>query len=122
MLQRRKILIFDDELNEVSKLYIALLLNDFSVEATIDPTEIGDRIRRFQPDILIINNDVEGFDGHELCDLAKKELHKPIILLIDRHSTVSTSIDSCSADELLMKPVDVKDLHETVERLIATWQ
>lgn len=119
---RRKIFLFDDEMNTISKVYIGLLLKNFSVEATTDPEEIDQRMKRFQPDIAIVNNDVPGFDGHEICLLLKKQLNKPIILLSEKHSAKPAQIDHCSADEIIMKPINIKEMHEVIERLLATYQ
>ena len=122
MAYKRKILLFDDEMDEISKLYIGLLLNDFLVEATTDPSEIADRTKRFEPDIVIVNNDVPGFNGHEVCILVKRQMNKPIILMIDKNSAQPAKIDSCSADEIIMKPIDMSQMLETVKRLLATYQ
>lgn len=115
-------MVFDDEKEELSKIYIGLLLKNFLVEATVDPHELGDRIRRFLPDIVIVNNDVPGFDGHEICVLVKEQMSKPILLMAAKESALTTRIDDCSADEILLKPIDIKILEATIERLLTSAQ
>jgi DNA-binding response OmpR family regulator len=122
MTNKQKILVFDDEMEELSKVYIGLLLKNFVVEATTDPSEISERAKRFKPDIVIVNNDVVGFDGHELCSLVKRQMNKPIILMIDKNSSQLAKLDHCSADEIIMKPIDMIQMVDTVNRLLATHQ
>ncbi|MDB5253540.1 MAG: hypothetical protein JWP27_2709 [Flaviaesturariibacter sp.] len=120
MSQKRKILLFDDEMDSLSKIYISLLLKDFVVEATTDPEELAHRSRRFRPDLAIVNNEVPGFDGHEVCTLLKREMNKPIILLAGAHDPITINIDHCSADAILTKPVHLPGLIDTIKQLLAT--
>jgi DNA-binding response OmpR family regulator len=122
MSQKHKILLFDDEMDSLSKVYISLLLKDFQVEATTDPNEILRRSRRFRPDLAIVNGDVPGFDGHEVCALLKSEMERPIILLVGPETTTTINIDHCAADAIITKPVDMPGLLQTVRQLLATYQ
>ncbi len=116
-MEKIKILVFDDELSEISKIYIGLLLKNYLVEATTDPGEIATRAERMKPDITIVNADVKGFDAHYVCKLVKKEMKIPIILLLEKDSATDLKIDSCDADEIIYKPVDIEELERKIDLL-----
>lgn len=115
-----KILVADDDLNTLSKIYIDLLLKLFFVEVTNDAHEIIERANRFKPDILILNNDLPNLDAHQICAQIKRDQKIPILLLVDKHASKTAKIDSCSADEIVTKPIDVTHLSQVIEKLIAT--
>jgi DNA-binding response OmpR family regulator len=112
----RKILIVD-ELSTLSKVYVDLLLKNYVVEAGIDPNEILPRARRLDPDLVIINSDLPGFDPHQFCSTFRDDLNIPILLLLDAASTTRTKIDGCKADEVITKPFTKDLFFEAVNRL-----
>lgn len=115
----RKILIVD-ELSTLSKVYVDLLLNDYVVEAGTSPHEIIPRAQRLDPDLVIVNSELPGFDPHEFCSNIKNELQVPVLLLLDAKSSATMQIDGCRADEIITKPF-AKDLFfEAVSRLSST--
>ena len=117
----RKVLIVDDY-NSIQDVYFDLLRKDYIVEACTDTNEIMLRIKRFQPDIILINNDLPNFNSHEFCALASEELGIPTILLIHPQSSATININNCKADELLTKPVDREEVLQVIARLLALRQ
>lgn len=112
-------MVFDDDTNVLSKIYIELLLQNYEVEVTNDPKEIVPRARRQKPSLAIINHDVEGFNGVEICTLVREELRIPIILLIEPTSSSTIFIDGCKADAVLSKPLDYRRLSSVITDLMA---
>lgn len=117
-----KILVVDDDLDTLAKIYIELLLKNFIVEVTNDAQEITERAMRFEPDLLILNNDLPGLDAHEVCTKLKRQQNIPIILLVDKNSGETTKIDSCTADAVYTKPIDIKELKKIITSLMVTTQ
>jgi DNA-binding response OmpR family regulator len=113
----KKILVLD-ELKSLGSIFIDLLLKDYEVEASTDATEIVPRVTRFRPDLVIVNTNLPHFDPVEVCQVVKKTLDIPIILLIDKEEEITFSIDDCTADDVLMKPVGKKELLTSVKNLI----
>ena len=118
MQQKGRIFVFDDERDSLSKIYIGLLLHNFEVELTDDPAEIVMRARRFKPQLAVVNSGVKGFDGTTLCNLLKKEMTIPITLLVDKLARASIRMDGCSADEILIKPVNTDRLLNLIYKLL----
>ena len=120
MQKQGRVLLFDDELDVVSKIYIDLLLKNFEVEITMDPKEITIRVKRFQPHMALVNGDVADFDGKEVCQVLKEELNIPVALIVNHHSAATIYIDSCRADDIISKPIKNDQLLNIIYRLIHT--
>ncbi len=114
-----KILIFDDELSGLGRLYLNLMELDFAVEITIDPAEIISRFKRLNPGVVVVNQDATGFNAVEICKVIKQESQVPIILLLDKNSASTIAIDGCKADEIIYKPVDLNELVFKIKELHA---
>ena len=118
MNKKGRILIVDNELNVLSETYSKLLLENFDVEATMDADEIIPRTLRFRPELIIVNNEIPGFDGSAICSITKARFTIPIIHMKEGNSSPSAKIDGCSADEVLFKPVDHNQLLNIIYRLL----
>lgn len=117
-----RILVFDDDRDQLSKIYIELLLQEFEVEVTSNPEEIIQRASRLKPDLVIVNSDVPGFNAEEICSKIKDTLVVPVALLLSKTSTSTVMIDGCKADVVIDKPVDTKQLSNTITNLISTYR
>lgn len=115
----RKILLFDDEQNSLSKVYFYLLQEDYVVEATIDPAEIVARTERLLPDLVLLNSDVNGFDGAKVCATIKRKHKVPVVLMLEKDSPARIKIDGCHADAIVYKPIDLDHLKQVLLHLIA---
>jgi len=113
----KKILVLDEQ-NSISKIYVDLLLTNYSVEASVDAKEIAPRINRFRPDLLIVNADLPHLNAEEVCQLVRQKFQIPILLLVDKNSAKTKVIDGCQADAMLTKPFDKKDLLDAVNSLL----
>lgn len=91
------------------------------VEASIDGKEIIPRVKRFHPDLLIINADLQNLDPEEVCSVVKDSFQIPILLLVERNSAKTIKIDGCSADGILTKPFSKAELLQKVTHLLATF-
>ena len=102
----------------LSKVYIELLYKDYKVEATNDSEELLSRFERFRPDLLIISRTMQGFDPGKVCHRIKERFAVPILLLSDVNSRENLGLDGCDADDLIAKPVDLKEMLEKINALL----
>lgn len=109
MVNKVKVLLVDDELASLSKMYIDLLLKNYEVEATQEAREVLPRIRRFRPDVVIINPSLTQPEAHELC-CAAKEQGLSFIVLVNREGEACEKIGNCTAAATLARPVDLCQL------------
>jgi DNA-binding NtrC family response regulator len=113
MVKKVKVLLVDDELPSLSKMYIDLLLKNYEVEATHEAREVIPRIRRFCPDVVIIPSALHGLDPHDLCSMAKEQ-GLSFILMVNEASETPCAIGNCTAAGMLQRPVDLCRLEEMI--------
>lgn len=111
-----KILVVDNDMQRLADVYSKLVLKQYKVEVTVDWDEVLNRVKRFEPDLIIIKSELPGFDGTLLCKSIKSRFHIPILLLIDQNSPTSLQINGCEADGFIEKPVDSSQLLQLVEQ------
>jgi DNA-binding response OmpR family regulator len=107
MMAREKILVVDDDLHHLSKIYLALIHRRFKAEACNNPEEIPARIKRFKPSVIIL-------DSEEYRKINNK-LRIPAIVMSAQQSSENPL---SYGDLLLKKPVSADVLIKLVERLI----
>lgn len=113
MVKKVKVLLVDDELPSLSRMYINLLLKNYEVEATHEAREVLPRIRRFRPDVVIIPPALPGLDAHDLC-CAAKELGLCFILVVNEPGERPHKIGNCTAADTLLRPVDLCQLEQKI--------
>jgi DNA-binding response OmpR family regulator len=104
---RAKILVVDQDLDSLSRVYLALIHRKFKVEACNNSLEVSERLKRFRPAVVILNSDE--------YDLYREKLKIPAIKLVGQQKTITHLNDG---DIHLKKPVQVGALVKAVERLV----
>ena len=117
MTNKVKVLVVDDDLSSLSRIYINLVLQDYEVEATHKATEVLARIKRFQPHIVILNYDLPDLDSHAICKASKEQLFSVIVTVKEAKAT-PWKIGSCTAAESLQRPVDLATLKAKIDSLL----
>ena len=107
MISKTKILVVDPDIDSLSKIYLNLLHRNYKVEACNTQDEIGERIKRMKPSILIIH--------HQLYWEVEKKLKMPVIVLFEEHSPIS--IRELEDLKVLRKPVPTDELMGAVRSL-----
>ena len=118
MEEKAKILVVEDDMETLSKVYIELLYKDFRVEATNDSEELLSRFDRFRPDLLIISRNLRGFDPVKICDHIKKKNAVPVILLSGEEDKHNTRLNGCEVEGIISRPVDLKEMLEKINALL----
>jgi CheY-like chemotaxis protein len=120
MAGKYKILVVDNEMQRLADLYSKLVLNEYNVQVTVDWDEVINRVKRFEPDLILIKSELPKFDGTLLCKAIKTKYKIPVILLIDKNAPTALRIDSCEADAFLEKPVDGAQCLQLIEQFRMT--
>ena len=102
------ILIADDDLDSLAKMYLKLLHKQIKTEATNDANEIIPQIIKFKPKIVLISPSLVGEHVCEFCKKIKCEFRVVPILLIDQADENSYSFDTVT------RQVDVDHLIEII--------
>jgi two-component system, OmpR family, response regulator len=123
---KKKVIIIDDDkdLNEMMKLIFSRKLDGFDIIQAFDGFEAGKMLISEKPDIIILDIDLPGVNGHLLCSKIKedKDLNNPIIISISGldDTLEEEKILSEGADAFFTKPLDFEKLISAMEDLINT--
>lgn len=104
---REKVLVTDQDLNHLTRIYLALVHRNFKAEACNIPEELRDRIKRFRPAVIILTL-------NEYRELSEK-LKIPAIVMVEQDENTTPVNDG---DIVLVKPVQADALIKAVESLI----
>ncbi|MFW6343992.1 MAG: response regulator [Sediminispirochaetaceae bacterium] len=121
--RRKKILVIDDdeELNKMVADVISDKLSDFEVYQAFDGFEAGRIISEEKPNVIILDIDLPGIDGHTLCKKIKndKSLGSPVIISIsglDEESEGEKILEE-GADAFFSKPLELEDILGSIKDL-----
>ncbi|HEU5481019.1 MAG TPA: response regulator [Candidatus Tumulicola sp.] len=116
---RKQILVIDDNVANL-RLFEILLRSDYVVETAADAPEALAVLRRFHPDLILMDVQLPGMDGISLTrHLRTTKEYKaiPIValtayaMLDDRKRALEAGCDG-----FISKPVDTRTFIDTVER------
>jgi len=116
----KKIVVTDDDpgLQDIFKI----ILERAGYEVEVVPN--GKRILQNQystPDLFILDKQLSGFDGLDICRFLKKQestAHIPVIM-ISANPSISTMAKDAGADDYIEKPFDMTRLLKMVEDYIS---
>ena len=113
----KRILIIDDDLDLLMLLDRRLQKEGYEIETAASLPEAEEIIATFSPHLLLLDVNVNGEDGRQLCwRLKKSEIYKEIKVLIMSGYDFSTSRATLfGADNLLPKPLHTDILVHVVE-------
>ncbi len=108
----KKILIVDDDESIVDALSLILRDAEFTVEATCKGSQTLTIVDRFQPDLILLDVLISGWDGRKLCKTLKaSDQTKNIpVIMISAHPSAERSALECGANDFIAKPFDTNEL------------
>ncbi len=113
----KRILIVDDDLDLLMLLDRRLQKEGYEIETAASLPEAEEIIATFSPHLLLLDINVNGEDGRQLCwRLKKSEIYKDVKVLIMSGYDYSTGRAALfGADNLLPKPLHTNILVHLVE-------
>ncbi|MDD5067869.1 MAG: response regulator transcription factor [bacterium] len=121
-MDKKKILIVDDEPDIVYLLQQYLELNGYQTLVAGDMVQIIQDIQAEQVDLLILDVMMKGINGWQICREIKNNSglnHIPVIIMSARTQQVdqARSYDN-GANYYITKPFDFKELSGAIEKLV----
>jgi len=117
-----KILIVDDEENNLKLLTQWLLPLGYDIELALNGEEALLKTRANRPDLIILDIMMPVMNGYEACDVIKKDPETkniPVIMVTALHDRESKLKGlSVSANDFLSKPIDQAELTIRVRNLL----
>ena len=121
----KRILVIDDdkELNEMLKGILSKKFESHEIFQAFDGFEAGKILADAKPSVVLLDIDLPGVNGHELCRKIKNDekLGAPIIISISGLDEASEGrkIIAEGADAFFSKPIDFEKLTKTLKDLLS---
>lgn len=119
---RKKILVVDDEEQNVKLLSSLLRAEGYETETASNGREAVEKVKAVSPDLVLLDIMMPDMDGYEACSLIKNDAETaniPVVIvtaLSDRESKLRGL--EVSANEFLTKPIDRIELVLRVKNLL----
>ena len=117
----QKILIIDDD-EDISAMLFLLLRSKFEVAVITKSEDIFQKIRTFEPHIILLDVFLTGYDGRVICKQLKfhpSSKNIPVIM-VSGHDEVSDSVTKYGADDFILKPFEGDQLIAKIDKLLAS--
>lgn len=115
-----KVLIIDDDPDVRTVMDILLKKQGYNVETASKKDEAWDKLRNFQPSVVLLDVLLSGTDGRNLCQEIKANeqmRHIPVIML-SAHPSAAENITSYGADDFISKPLNQQILLEKISQRV----
>ena len=78
-------------------------------------------LEEFAPELLVMDPMLPGADGLRVLKQLEENIDRPRVLITSRYYSqyLIEALERCGADELILKPCDVRDIEERAEELLA---
>ena len=107
-----KVLIVDDDPDVLETLKLILTDNGFIIETVTNQEDIYPNIVAFEPNVILLDVNLNGSDGRNICKGLKSHYRTkdiPVILFSGDHK-VKDEFSSCHAEDFIGKPIEAKKL------------
>lgn len=121
-MDKKRILIIEDETQLVDMLKMRLEANDYRVIAAYDGQEGLEKARKQKPDLIILDLMLPKMDGYKLCGLLKKDARYskiPIVMFTARAQEEDRKLgEEVGAEAYITKPFEPEVLLGKIEELL----
>lgn len=123
-MNKKKILIIDDEVDLVDLVKMRLEVHNYFVEPLYTSTRALEIAKREKPDLILMDVMMPDKNGYEACKELKADeatRHIPIILFTakpEQKERIKEEALSAGANDYLLKPFDPADLVKKIEKLL----
>jgi DNA-binding response OmpR family regulator len=114
-----RILVVDDEANIVDLVRLYLEREGFMVESASDGNSAFEKIRKDEPDLVVLDIMLPEMDGFEVCRQTRAISEVPIIMLTARDEDFDKIVGlELGADDYLTKPFNPRELVARVKAIL----
>lgn len=107
MAVKTRILIVEPDIDLLSKIYLTLVHKNYRAEATTKPEELGTRIKKFKPSVVVI--------GYENYIAAKPKIKTPLVVIAEKGQ-----LHAAPGDDIIVleTPLQLDQLAPTIAKLV----
>lgn len=118
----KKILLIEDELDQIELVKIRLETSGFEFISALDGQEGLKKAKEEKPDLILLDIIMPKMDGYQVCAYLKDDLQTKDIPVIMFSATSEKDIErkfrSCGADDLIAKPYESKEMIAKIKTLL----
>ena len=115
----KKILVVDDDSNISELLRLYLEKENFKVKICADGVKAVELFKTEQPDLILLDIMLPGYDGWQVCRQIRKESNVPIIMITAKGETFDKILGlELGADDYVSKPFDAKEVVARVKAVL----
>lgn len=113
-----KVLVVDDDKDILEVVELLLTLHNYTVKTTFRAGDTFNEIKKFKPDLILLDVNIAGADGREICKLLRtiKETENIPVILFSATPGLEQSQHICGATDFITKPFDISDLIKKIEK------
>ena len=122
-MEKRKILIVDDDANIAELIALYLTKECFQCEIAEDGETALEKHQSFQPDLILLDIMLPGIDGYDVLREIRKQYTTPVIMLSAKGETFDKVLGlELGADDYIIKPFDSKELVARMKAVLRRFQ
>ncbi|MBK0384484.1 response regulator [Pedobacter sp. SD-b] len=117
---KKKVLIFDDDVNILELCSIILNECGYEVETSETSHDIIEKVEKLQPDAILMDNwipDIGGIEATRLLKSHPKFNHIPVIYF-SANNDIKSLAEMAGADAHLAKPFDLDELENLIKTVL----
>ncbi|MFI0449061.1 response regulator transcription factor [Actinomadura sp. 6N118] len=120
---RQRILVVEDEPIIARAVTDRLTAEGFAVEITGDGPSAVERARSYEPDLIVLDVMLPGFDGLEVCRRVQSERSVPVLMLTARDDETDLLVGlGVGADDYITKPFSMRELVARVRTVLRRFE
>ncbi|MEU1395967.1 response regulator transcription factor [Micromonospora zamorensis] len=118
-MRERRILVVEDERTIADSIAARLRAEGFTVQVAADGPSAVAQFRTGQPDLVVLDVMLPGFDGLEVCRRIQADRPVPVLMLTARDDETDLLVGlAVGADDYLTKPFSMRELAARVHVLL----
>lgn len=122
-MDKKKILIVDDDTNIAELISLYLTKECFQCEIAEDGEIALKKHEQFQPDLILLDIMLPGMDGYDVCREIRKQYTTPIIMLSAKGEVFDKVLGlELGADDYIIKPFDTKEMVARVKAVLRRYR
>lgn len=119
-MNKKKILIFDDDKTILEVITIIFEENGYQVEISETSHDILEKVEQFQPDVILMDNWIPKIGGVEATRLLKnhQEFKSIPVIYVTANNDIVALAQEAHADDYVAKPFNLEDLEDKVAKYL----
>ncbi|RLJ32394.1 response regulator receiver domain-containing protein [Chryseobacterium sp. 7] len=119
-MNKKKILIFDDDAAILEVITIIFEENGYDVEISETSHDILEKVAEYRPDVILMDNWIPKIGGVEATKLLKnsEEFNHIPVIYVTANNDIAALASEAQADDYVSKPFNLDDLEEMVAKHI----